>query len=320
MKLLAILPETFQDLALLRRQESSDLTIVVSEDVEALRREVVDADAIVLRPRHAQIVREIFPYAKRLRWIHSIAAGVETLLFDELVHSDVVVTNSRGLFADALAEFVVAAILWFAKDLRRLSLNQRQHHWEPYTVQRIEGRTLGIIGYGGIGRAVARRADGMGMHVIATRRRSELASGDAIVGRMYDANEIDALIAESSYLVLSTPLTASTYRLMNAARLRLMRNDAVLINVGRGEVVDQRALAGALRERRIHGAALDVFEQEPLPPDDPLWTLDNVLISPHTADHTSDSHARSMAFFLEQLTRFRNGERLENVVDKVERY
>lgn len=320
MKLLAIMPESFPGLPLLLQQQSADLRIVVSEDAGELRREVVDADAIVLRPRHAQIVRDIFPNAKKLRWVHTIAAGVDTLLFDELVHSDVLVTNSRGLFADALAEFTVAAILWFAKDLRKLYENQRAHHWEPYTVQRIEGRTVGIIGYGGIGRAVARRVHALGMHVIATRRRTELNSGDAIVRRMYDADEIEALIAESSYLVISTPLTASTYRLMNAVRLSQMRTDAVLINVGRGEVVDQRALTQLLRERRIRGAALDVFEQEPLPPMDPLWALDNVLISPHTADHTSDSHARSMAFFLDQLTRFRGGEPLENVVDKGERY
>jgi phosphoglycerate dehydrogenase-like enzyme len=319
-KLLVIAPDSFQDLALLRRQESADLTLVVSENIEVLRRSAVDADAVALAPRHGQMMRELWPHASRLRWVHTLGAGVERLLFDELAHSDVVVTNSRGLFADALAEFVIASMLWFAKDLRRVVENQRQHRWEPYTVQRLEGRTAGIIGYGGIGRAVARRAHALGMRVIATRRRTELASGDAIVTRMYEAREIDTLIAESSYLVLSTPLTASTYRLMNAARLSLMRSDAVLINVGRGDVVDERALVTSLRERSIRGAALDVFEREPLPPDHLLWSLDNVLISPHTADHTSDSHARSMAFFLEQLGHFRRGEPLENVVDKHERY
>ncbi len=320
MKLVVIAPESFQDLGLLRRKESDDLAIVVSESIEVLRRDVGDADAVVLAPRHGRVMRELWPYASRLRWIHSLGAGVETLLFDELTDSDVVVTNSRGLFADALAEFVIAAMLWFAKDLRRVADNQRQRRWEPYTVQRLEGRTAGIIGYGGVGRAVGRRAHAHGMRVIATRRRTELASGDAIVSRMYEAREIDALVAESAYLVLATPLTASTYRLMNAARLSLMCSDSVLINVGRGDVVDERALVEVLRERRIRGAALDVFEREPLPPDHPLWSLDNALISPHTADHTSDSHARSMAFFLEQLDRFMRSDPLENIVDKRERY
>ncbi len=320
MKLVVVAPESFQDLALLRRLESRDLAIVVSESTEVLKRAIADADAIALAPRHGRLLRELWPRASKLRWVHTLGAGVDTLLFDEVAHSGVIVTNSRGLFADALAEFVIAAMLWFAKDLRRLADNQRQHRWEPYTVQRLEGLTVGIIGYGGIGRAVARRSHALGMHVIATRRRSELASGDAIVSRMYEAREIDALVAESSYLVLSTPLTASTYRLMNANRLSLMRSDSVLINVSRGEVVDERVLVGLLRDHRIRGAALDVFESEPLPQYDPLWAQDNVLISPHSADHTGDSHARSMAFFLEQLDRFQRGEPLESVVDKQERY
>jgi phosphoglycerate dehydrogenase-like enzyme len=249
------------------------------------------------------------PEAGNLRWIHSLGAGVETLPFELLRESDAILTNSRGLYADALGEFVVASMLWFAKDLRRLVRNQRERRWEPFTVERLEGKTAGIVGYGAIGQAVGRRAGALGMRVLSVRRRQEF--GDLT---------LDELIAESDYLVLSTPLTPSTSGMITRERLALMRTTAVLINVSRGAVVDQTALVEALTARRIRGAALDVFETEPLPIDDPLWALENVLISPHSADHAADSHDRAMAFFLENLARFQRGESLENVVDKVEQY
>jgi phosphoglycerate dehydrogenase-like enzyme len=208
-----------------------------------------------------------------------------------------------------MPEFAVAAMLWFARDLRRLIRNQEQRRWEPYTVDRLEGQTAGIIGYGGIGHAVGRRAAALGMHVLGVRRRQEL--GDPT---------IEEVIAQSDYLVLCAPLTPRTYRLLSRERIAAMKPTAVVINIGRGSTVDEEALLDALRSRRIRGAALDVFETEPLAPEHPFWTLDNVLISPHTADHTADSHHRAMQFFIENLRRFRADESLENVVDKLERY
>src|SRR5205085_8536852 len=208
-----------------------------------------------------------------------------------------------------LAEFVVAAMLFFAKDLRRALRNQDARRWEPYTVTRLEGQTAGVIGYGGIGQAVARRAQSLGMNVIHARRQREL--GDP---------SVDDVIAESDYVILSAPLTPSTYRLMNAERIAAMKRSAVLINVSRGSIVDEAALVDALRANRIRGAALDVFESEPLAPDHPLWSFENALVSPHTADHTGDSHDRAMTFFLENLARFERGDALENVVDKQEQY
>jgi phosphoglycerate dehydrogenase-like enzyme len=276
---------------------------------EVLTGNIAEADAIIVAPRSASKLFDVLIDAKRVRWIHALAAGVDQLPFDLLRRMDVVVTNSRGLYADALAEFALAAMLFFAKDLRRLMRNQDMRTWEPFDVTRLEGQTAGIIGYGGIGHAVARRAEALGMHVIATRRQREL--GDPIV---------DDVIAESDYVVLSAPLTPSTFHLMNAERIGAMKQGAVLINISRGPIVDEAALIGALQSHRIRGAALDVFEHEPLPPDHPLWRLENALISPHSADHTPDSHDRAMTFFLENLGRFERGEALENVVDKDERY
>ncbi|HUP45632.1 MAG TPA: D-2-hydroxyacid dehydrogenase [Thermoanaerobaculia bacterium] len=308
MRITAITSPSFGALEMLRR-EAPDATLTVADNADDLRGHISGSDVILLAPRYGSILTDLWMEVRGVPWIHSLGAGVETLPFDLLKTTSTVVTNSRGLYADALAEFVLAAMLWFARDLRRLSKNQEAARWEPFTVERLEGKVVGIIGYGGIGQAVGRRAEALGMRVLPVRRRGEL--GDPTV---------DEVLAESDYVVLSTPLTPSTFRLLNRERLGRMRQDAVLINVSRGAIVDEQALLDMLRNGSIRGAALDVFETEPLPPGHPLWKLENVLISPHSADHTTDSHQRAMAFFLENLRRFRQGESLENVVDKEERY
>lgn len=308
MRLLVIAPPDFAPLELLRR-EAPDVELAVGTDAETLRADAATADAVLLAPRFGAVLRELWPDLGHTQWIHTLAAGVEFLPFDLLRQSGVIVTNSRGLYADALGEFAVAAMLWCAKDLRRLLRNQDANRWEPFTVERLEGKTVGIIGYGGIGRAVGARAAALGMRVIGVCRRLEF--GDPT---------IDDVIPQSDYLVLSTPLTPGTQQLISRERIAAMKSDAVFINVGRGATVDEVALIDALQSNRIRGAALDVFETEPLSPDHPLWQLDNVLISPHCADHTSDAHDRAMQFFVENLRRFRAGESLENVVDKVEQY
>jgi len=308
MRLLVIAPATFAPLELLR-QEAPDVELSIGTDLESLRSAARDADAVLIAPRYASLLAGLWPQLDNTRWIHTLAAGVESLPFELLRESDVTVTNSRGLYADALGEFAIAAMCWFAKDLRRLLRNQDQRRWEPYDVERLEGRTVGIIGYGGIGHAVASRATALGMHVLTYRRRSELADPS-----------LEEVIAGSDYVVMCTPFTPATRRLMSRERIAAMKPGAVFINIGRGGTVDEEALVEALQHQRIRGAALDVFNTEPLPPDHPLWQLDNVLISPHTADHTADAHLRAMSFFLENLRRFRAGESLENVVDKVEQY
>jgi len=260
--------------------------------LDGYSRDLSDAEVIVVAPRSGPELRNVWHQAKRVRWVHSLAAGVETLLFPELVESDVTLTNGRGIFAPALAEWVLAAILHFAKDIPRL---MRQRHWEPFTVERVEGQTVGIVGYGSIGREVAVRCAALGMHVVPFSRHQ---------------GSLDEVLA-ADYVVVSTPLTDDTRGLIDPRR---MKPGAVLINVGRGAVVDEAALLQALPA--LKGAALDVFAHEPLPPTHPLWTFENVLISPHTADHTRDSHARAMQCFLDNLARYERGETLVNVVDK----
>lgn len=306
MHLLVLAEPSFQPLEMLR---GLDVELSIGNEADSLRAAARRADAVLLAPRAGSVLTGLWRELANLRWIHTLAAGVDTLPFDLLRRSNAVVTNSRGLFADALGEFAIAAMLWFAKDLRRLVRNQAAQRWEPYTVERLEGKTVGIIGYGGIGQAVGRRAEALGMRVVTVRRRHEF--GDPT---------LEEVLAASDYVVMSAPLTPSTHRMLTRERIALMKPGAVLVNVGRGQTVDEGALIDALRDNRIRGAALDVVETEPLPEGHPLWQLDNVLISPHTADHTADSHQRAMLFFLENLRRFRAGEPLENVVDKAEQY
>lgn len=308
MRLLVIASPDFAPLELLRR-EAPDVELSIGTTADALRDDALRSDAVLIAPRFGSLLTDLWRELANVRWIHTLSAGVEFLPFDLLRRASVTVTNSRGLYADALGEFAIAAMLWFAKDLRRLVRNQEAATWEPFTVERLAGRSAGIIGYGGIGRAIGSRATALGMHVTGVGRRQEL--GDPT---------IDDVIGQSDYVVVSAPLTPATHRFISAARIARMRADAVFINVGRGRTVDETALVDALQNRRIRGAALDVFENEPLPPGHPLWHLENVLLSPHTADRTSDSHARAMQFFIENLRRFRAGESLENVVDTTEQY
>ena len=249
-----------------------------------------DAEIALVHPRAGATLRERWREMPSVQWIHALSAGVENLLFPEL---RVPLTNGRGIFAPALAEWVLGAILYFAKDFGRL---MRVRRWEPYNVQRVEGETLGIIGYGSIGRAIAERA--MGMRVLPFSRHT---------------GSLDDVLREADYLVVSAPLTAATRGLVDPRR---MKQGSVLINVGRGAVVDEDGLMEALSTKRIIGAALDVYATEPLPPAHPLWTLDNVLVSAHCADHTGDSHQLAMQCFLDNLARFERGEPLQNVVDK----
>jgi phosphoglycerate dehydrogenase-like enzyme len=300
LRVVAIAAPEFASLPMLR---AAIRDVVISNDVAVLRDALRDADVIVVAPREGRLLRELWPHAARVRWVHALAAGVESLLFDELRASEVPLTNSRGIFADALGEWALAAMLFFAKDLRRLVRQQESQRWVPFNIEPLEGATLGIVGFGGIGRAVARRAEAFGIRALATR-----------------ATPLDELLAAADYVVIATPLTPETRRLIGARELSLMKSNAVLINIGRGAVVDEAALIEALRDRRIRGAALDVFESEPLAAGHPFWSMDNVLLSPHCADHTDDAHDRTMAFFLENLRRFESGEPLMNVVDKAKGY
>lgn len=287
----------------------------VGHTAEEVRQAAQDAAAILHWSGPREELRCVFLEAPQVRWIHSRSAGLDGVLFPELVESAVPLTNGSGVFSQSLGEFAMAMVLYFAKDFPRTLRNQRAGRWEPFDVDEIDRQTMGIVGYGDIGRACARRAKAMGMHVLALKRHPP-EKPDPLIEQFYQPQHLAEMLVQCDYVVVAAPLTRETHHLMSDAQFAAMKRSAVVINVGRGPVVDQAALVRALEAGTIRGAGLDVFEKEPLAEGDPLWKMENVFISPHSADHTRDWLDQAMRFFLRQYERFTKGEPLENVVDK----
>ena len=296
--------------------------IVKRDSYEGVEEHLRDAEIIFtisLRP-------EQFAVARKLRWIHAPSAAVHQFLFPELVGSDVLLTNSSEVHGPVVAEHVMALVLSLAKKIHQATALQRQHVWgkgamwsEGPRPREIGGSTVGLIGVGSIGRRVAQMAAALGMRVIAVREQVEKAPPPG-VEKIFAMSELGKLLAQSDFVVMAAPLTARTEGLMNAERISQMKSGAYLINVGRGPQVDEAALADALRSRVIAGAALDVFEAEPLPPESPLWDLDNLLITPHTAGLTEKLWDRHYAAFSDNLGRYLARRPLSFVVDKHKGY
>jgi phosphoglycerate dehydrogenase-like enzyme len=243
--------------------------------------------------------------------------GLERTLFPELIESAVPLTNGAGVFSASLGEFTLGAILYFAKDFRRMIRNQMAGVWEAFDVSWASGHTVGIIGYGDIGRAVAARVQALGLTVLAVRRHASTSrNADPLVEQIYTPDQLLDMLSRCDYVVVAAPLTSETRGMIGEAEFAAMKPTAVVINVGRGPVINDDAMIGALSTGRIKGAALDVFDHEPLPAGHPFYKLENVLLSPHCADHTPDWLDNAMKFFIEQYERFRKGEPLLNVVDK----
>jgi phosphoglycerate dehydrogenase-like enzyme len=274
-----------------------------------------EAEVILHWAGPRDLLRTVFLASPAVRWVHSRSAGLDRILFPELAQSPVPLTNGSGVFSQSLGEFAFAAILYFAKDFRRMLRNQEAGRWEQFLVEEIAGQTVGIVGYGDIGRAVASRVHAMGMCVLALKRHAP-ATPDPFVDQFYKPDKLSGLLAQCDYVVVAAPLTAETRHMISDAAFAAMKPNAVVINVGRGPVIDQAAMVRALTEKRIKGAGLDVFEEEPIPSGDPIYKLENVLISPHCADQTKVWLRQAMQFFLQQYERFCNGEPLENIVEK----
>jgi len=291
--------------------------IVAGNSVEAFEQTAVHANALFNWSGSLALFRKVFGMCPNLGWVHSRSVGLERTLFPELMESPVPLTNGTGVFSASLGEFVLAAILYFAKDFRRMIRNQTAGVWEAFDVMSISGYTVGIIGYGDIGRAIAARVRPLGMTVLAVKRHaSPLRGADPLVEQTYGPERRMEMLSRCDYVVVAAPLTSETRGMIGEPEFATMKPTAVVINVGRGPVISEEALVSALSKGQIKGAALDVFDQEPLPQGHPFYNLENVLLSPHCADHTPDWLDQAMRFFIAQFERFRKGEPLLNVVDK----
>ena len=287
------------------------------EGIEEHLREAEVIFTISLRP-------EQFAAAPKLRWIHAATAAVHQLLFAELVNSCVVVTNSREVHGPVVAEHVMALIFALAKKIPQAAVLQQKHIWGQQTIwnegaREIAGAILGVIGVGSIGGRVAQMASAMGMRVFAVREHVEKGRPEGVEA-LFAPSALDEVLKQSDYVVLAAPLIAATHGLIDRERLAVMKPEACLINVGRGPQVDAAALVDALRMRRIAGAALDVFEHEPLPADSPLWSVQNLLITPHTAGLTDKLWHRHYELFSDNLRRYLARQPLRFVVDKQKGY
>ena len=279
-----------------------------------------EAEIVFTWEKSGKWLRDRWRQANKLKWVQSSSAGVELLLFPELVESSVVLTNGQGLYAEPLGEFALFCVLSFAKDYRAMEDNRRARRWRNYNVVEARGQTIGIVGLGGTGRVIARMAKAFGMRVIATKRNAAAGADDSVVDAVLPVERWHELLGQSDFVVNTLPVTPQTMDMFNEAAFRAMKQDACFINVGRGDTVDEDALLRALKEGWIAGAGLDVFKTEPLPPDSEFYDFPNVIVSPHCADLTPSYPEKSARLLADNIQRYLNSEPLLKVVDKSRGY
>jgi phosphoglycerate dehydrogenase-like enzyme len=312
------------------RMAAPSVTFVNAADEPKAVREMPDADAFL-----GKLTPPMLAAAGRLRWVQSFTASLEHYLFPALVEHPSVLTNMRGLFSDVIADQVLGYVLCFARNLHTYIRNQSERKWAPVggeagrvsfaagpgevspidrAHRHLADQTVGVVGLGAIGSEVARRAKAFGMRVVAVDPRR--INRPPEVEWLRPPGELPALLTESDYVVIAAPHTPATARMFGRDQFRQMKPMAYLINVGRGAIVDLAALTDALRAGAIAGAALDVFEVEPLPADHPLWECPNVIVTPHVAGYSPRIAERHLGVLVENVGRFVAGRPLLNVADK----
>jgi phosphoglycerate dehydrogenase-like enzyme len=267
-----------------------------------------------------RIPPEVVKRAPRLRWIQFTSAGVDHLWQPSLGEANIAVTTTRGIHASPMAEFVMSCVLAFEKGVPRMLRSQAQRRWDRFMVEELLGKTMVLLGIGEIGRGVARLAKAFGIRTVGVGRRETRDEPAPELDEQLSAAVLPGVLVRADYVVASLPLTARTRGSLNEQTFRAMKPSSVFVNVGRGRTVDEAALVRALREGWIGAAALDVFEQEPLPAASPLWELPNVLISPHMGSDTARYMERMTEVLYDNLVRYAEGLPLRNVVDPREGY
>ncbi|MBM3998566.1 MAG: D-2-hydroxyacid dehydrogenase [Planctomycetes bacterium] len=313
-------------------EAAGSMRVINATDLGAARRAMPEADAF-----YGKITADLLAAATRLRWIQSPTASLEHYMFPELIGHPAVLTNMRGLFSDVIADQVMGYVICFARNLHIYIRNQVDARWEPLggdtqrassligpsvvteidrSHRHLGDQTLGVVGLGCIGSEIARRAGSFGMRVLAVDalRRERPSEVDAL----WPVEEIDRLLGESDYVVIAAPQTPRTVGMFHRAVFGRMRPTAFLINIGRGAIVRLDDLVAALDAREIAGAALDVYEQEPLPSDHPLWRFPNVILTPHIAGYSPRVPERHLETLVDNVRRFALGQPLRNVVTKAE--
>lgn len=276
------------------------------------------ADVLLVWDFRSTALASAWPAADSLRWVHAASAGVNHVLTPEVVASDITVTNSRGVFDEPMAEYVLGLVLALAKDLPTTLTHQRERRWRHRETERLGGRHALVAGTGPIGRAIGRKLGAVGMTVTGLGRVAR--STDPDLGEVLPMSSLNDVLPDADYVVLAAPLTDETRGMIDAKALAAMKPTARLVNVGRGPLVVQDDLVEALSTGRIGGAALDVFVNEPLPGSSPLWHLPNVIVSPHMSGDVVGWRSELVTLFADNLSRYLDGRPLRNVVDKTRGY
>lgn len=285
-----------------------------ADSAEALGEALPGAEVVLAwRPRSALLER-VWDRADELEWIQSSSAGVEDLLFPDLVDSHVILTNARGVFDAGMAEYVLGLILMFSKGFPGTLERQRRRIWDPRGSEPVAGKRVLVVGVGSVGHAIGRTCSAVGMTVRGVG--SEPRPGDEVFGRVLGPDGLVEACRWADYVVDVLPATPTTSRLFDEDVFAAMRPSTRFVNVGRGSTVDQSALVRAIQQGRLAGAALDVFEEEPLPEDSPLWDLPNVIVSPHASADVAGWREQLVELFVENLQRYLSGRPMKNVVDK----
>ena len=289
-------------------------------DAEAAERRLdaalAETEVLYGFPPSPERAGELQARAPRLRWFQAASAGVDRLERGGFLGQQVVVTNSSGVHATPVSEYVLMVMLMFAKGAHRLLRAQAERRWTRSLPAELRGKTVGVVGMGHIGTEVARLSRAAGCRVLAIRRSAlKRRAGGPPADEVMPASDLPYLLSESDYVVLAVPLTQQTRHLIGREELQAMKPTAVLINISRGAVVDEQALVQALKEGWIGGAGLDVFEREPLPEDSELWDMENVILTPHISGGTERYFERAVPIFCENLRRYLEDRPLLNVVD-----
>jgi D-2-hydroxyacid dehydrogenase (NADP+) len=307
---------TFSQEVLSSKRLKEKVDLIPSLNKEHLKKIIPDAEILVC----FSIDKETFLLAKKLKWIHGAYVGIDKLLFPEILKSKVLLTSSRGIHGDTVSDHAMAMILAFVKGLVPSWSCKSQRKWCQVEVmrQRFEPqeKLLGIVGFGTIGQSLARKAKAFGMTVMATKNRVKKGEKQKYVDKLLPKDKFREFLCNADFVVLTVPLTKETYHMIGAGELECMKESAILINVARGRVIDEKALVNALVQKKIAGAGLDVFEEEPLNPESKLWDLENVIITPHVAGSRRDYFKKVGEIFRINLIRYLNRKPLLNLLDR----
>lgn len=298
-------PENDPAIAALIRQQHPDLTVLTASNEAEILAQLPEAEILFAW----QFPMSVLVHATSLRWLQIMGAGIERLV-GAPIPDGVQVTNVRNVFGGSMAEYALAYTLAHLHDVRRIVDQQARGEWTQFTPLRLAGLTVGVMGLGSIGGEIARAFSALGTRVIGLKRSSGAVEH---VERVYTLDEIDEFLPQCDVLISVLPWTPETTGLLSRERIGLLKSTCFYVNIGRGNVVDMESLTEALREKRLAGAALDVFVEEPLPADDPLWSLDNVFVTPHISGVNRPGDVTDI--FLDNLSRYLGGEPLQNVVD-----